>query len=77
MLGRRGYRFFIEDEDEFELEDMLQAACFAEAGRTYVPAKPWEAGARPRWVDAAQALPKTVQALLAQLPRPGPEPAAG
>ncbi|KAL6778128.1 hypothetical protein ACKKBG_A17025 [Auxenochlorella protothecoides x Auxenochlorella symbiontica] len=77
MLGRRGYRFFIEDEDEFELEDMLQAACFAEAGRTFVPAKPWEAGAQPRWVDAAQALPKTVQALLAQLPRPGPEPAGG
>lgn len=37
-----GVRFFADDEDAFELEDLLQAACLSIAGQTWVPPKPWE-----------------------------------
>ena len=38
----------------------LQALCFMEAGRTYVPAKPWNPGEESKWVAAAHLLPPTV-----------------
>jgi hypothetical protein len=38
----QGVRFFEDDEDYFNLEDMLQALCFLEAGEAWVPAKPWD-----------------------------------
>lgn len=38
----QGWRFFADDEDEFGLEDILQGLCFADAGETFVPPKPWE-----------------------------------
>lgn len=31
-MSRRGFRFFQDDEDEFGLEDILQAVCFLEVG---------------------------------------------
>lgn len=39
---RKGWRFFADDEDEFGLEDVLQALCFVESGETFAPPKPWE-----------------------------------
>ena len=39
----QGWRFFADDEDEFGLEDVLQALCFLDAGSAWVPAKPWRA----------------------------------
>jgi len=35
-------RFFADDEDEFGLEDILEAAVFLECGSVRVPHKPWE-----------------------------------
>ena len=29
-LSRAGYRYFVDDEDEFGLEDVLQAICYLE-----------------------------------------------
>jgi len=40
--NRKGYRFFIDDEDFFNLEGILQAMCFLESGEAWVPAKPYE-----------------------------------
>jgi hypothetical protein len=39
--GAAGARFFLDDEDEFGLEPLLQAACFARSGATDVPPEPW------------------------------------
>ena len=36
-----GFRFFADDEDMFDVEDVLQAMCFAEEGETFAPPKPW------------------------------------
>jgi len=40
--GLKGMRFFADDEDEFGLEDILEAAVFLECGSVRVPHKPWE-----------------------------------
>ena len=40
--GPRGFRFFVDDEDEHGLEDHIQAICLLESGSTWVPAKPWD-----------------------------------
>jgi hypothetical protein len=40
--NKEGFRFFADDEDEFGLEDLLQALCFRAAGHAWVPAKPWQ-----------------------------------
>ena len=66
-LDRRGFRFFADDEDEFGLEDMLQALCFRAAGRTWVPVKPWEQGVAGKWVRDAQHLSPAAQQHLQQL----------
>lgn len=69
-----GYRFFLEDEDEFALEDLLQALCFAEQGATYAPAKPWEPGSRAAWVRDERLLSPAVRVILANLPKRVPAP---
>jgi hypothetical protein len=63
----RGFRFFADDEDDFNLEEVLQALCFAEAGEAYVPAKPWRHGEEPRWVKEEWTLPPGARVLLQKL----------
>lgn len=64
--GRReGWRFFVDDEDEFSLEDILCAAVFLERGSVAVPPKPWARGTgdgngAPVWKSFG-CLPKEVQ----------------
>lgn len=41
-----------------------QALCFLEAGRTYVPAKPWAPAEESKWVADARLLPPPVLQLL-------------
>lgn len=50
--GPRGFRFFVDDEDEHGLEDQLQAMCFLEQGKTWVPAKPWDKAAVEQGYEA-------------------------
>jgi len=50
---KKGYRFFKDDEDEFHLEDYLQALCLVDGGRTFVPAKPWDSFQEPRWTSSS------------------------
>jgi hypothetical protein len=58
--GRKGMRFFEEDEDAFGLEDVLQALCFAQEGLAWAPPKPHEhyhaPHAQPRWARCAEQL---------------------
>lgn len=62
--GRKGRRFFLEDEDEYGLEDLVQAAMFARTGNAYVPAKPWTAGTEGRTAKKAHELSLGAQTLL-------------
>ena len=66
-LQRRGWRFFADDEDEFELEAVLQALCFAQAGRAFVPPKPWALGEEARWAVREAELPPAARALAQKL----------
>ena len=60
----------LDDEDEHGLEDYLQAACFLESGKTWVPAKPWERERDGVWVEGqVQLLSKEAQRLVAMLSR--------
>ena len=63
-MQKRGYRFFADDEDLHALEDLLQALCFMETGRTWVPAKPWEANSFGAHISELNLLPAAVQKLL-------------
>ena len=63
-MHKRGFRFFEDDEDEYMLEDLLQALCFLERGETWVPAKPWEAGATSAHIRELSLLPAAVQKLV-------------
>ena len=65
--GSKGVRFFIEDEDEFGLEDMLQALCFRDAGAAWVPSKPWEHGVASKWTHDPSQLSAATQKHLALL----------
>lgn len=69
LVADQGYRFFADDEDEFGLEDVLQALCFLESGVTYVPPKPWhrDQSALGIWVNTASALPPGPRSLLKRL----------
>ena len=66
-----GTRFFVEDEDEFFLEEVLAALTFLEAGAAYVRRKPWhykrDGGDDPGWVTNADALPERARTLLESL----------
>lgn len=66
-LHERGYRFFADDEDDFNLEEVLQALCFAEVGEAYVAPKPWRHGEEPRWAKEEWSLPPGARALLQTL----------
>jgi hypothetical protein len=50
-MNKKGYRFFIDDEDEYGLEDYLQAICLLDCGKTYVPSKPWDPYQESRWTS--------------------------
>lgn len=66
-MQRKGFRFFIDDEDAYGLEDILQAAVFIQTGCTLVPAKPWQHGISNRIVSSQQLLSKEVQHYVAQM----------
>lgn len=66
-LLRKGFRFFADDEDEFDLEDLLQALCFLETGSTWGPSKPWQPDVSGNWVEEARQLPEPVQQQLKHL----------
>lgn len=66
-MTQRGFRFFADDEDEFGLEEVLQALCFFETGATYVSPKPWTAEEEPRWAREEGALPLDAQTMLHRL----------
>jgi len=38
---KKGVRLFVDDRDDYFLEDDLMALCFLETGTTWRPAKPW------------------------------------
>lgn len=38
---RKGFRFFVDDEDYYSAEETLQAMLFLETGEAFVPAKPY------------------------------------
>ncbi len=65
---KKGYRFFVDDEDAFQLEGLLQALCFLEVGSAFVPGKPWErqSGGARRVSDVAL-LPEDAKEVLASL----------
>ncbi|KAL4457675.1 hypothetical protein ABPG75_012540 [Micractinium tetrahymenae] len=63
----KGWRFFADDEDLYRLEDTLQALCFLEQGRTFVPAKPWANGEESKWVSEELLLPPAVREHVARL----------
>lgn len=69
-LHQKGVRFFVEDEDEFGLEDTLQAQCFQESGSTFVPAKPWQQGVPSKQVSQRSLLSAGVQQQLQLLGMP-------
>jgi len=48
---KKGVRFFLDDEDYFQCEDILQALCFLETGESFVPAKPYDKYHFPFAVD--------------------------
>lgn len=67
-MSDKGFRFFMDDEDEFGLEEVLQALCFVRSGRAFVPAKPWWTHMQEaRWARRAEDLPRQVQELMKRL----------
>ena len=64
---RKGVRFFIEDEDEFGLEDVLQALCFLDSSETYVPPKPWIKDAEPKVIREFALLSPRVKELVEKM----------
>lgn len=63
----QGYRFFADDEDNFGLEDMLQALMFMKTDSAFVPSKPWQPGAQNAIVTDASLLSKEAQNHLANM----------
>jgi hypothetical protein len=63
-----GVRFFIEDEDDFDLESLLISMVFMETGSSFVPAKPEYAYRAPfdtsKTIRDVNLLPKRVKTLL-------------
>ena len=66
-LNDKGYRFFADDEDMYNLEEILQAVCFAETGVAFVPTKPWRNGEEPRWAKEEFGLPSGARMLLQKM----------
>lgn len=63
----KGYRFFQDDEDLYGLEDMLQAYCFLDCGKTFVPRKPWDHYQESRWTNNALELTTGAQDYLSTI----------
>lgn len=66
-MMQKGVRFFREDEDEFGLEDILQALCFLETGSAFVPSQPWQHGLEAKTVEDVSGLSQEVQDHLERL----------
>ena len=66
-MMQKGVRFFREDEDDFGLEDILQALCFLETGAAFVPSKPWQHGMEAKIVQDVASLSQEVQDHLERL----------
>ncbi|KAL4442949.1 hypothetical protein ABPG77_008440 [Micractinium sp. CCAP 211/92] len=66
-LVDKGWRFFADDEDMYGLEDTLQALCFLEHGRTFVPAKPWAHGEESKCVSEELLLAPAVREHVARM----------
>ncbi len=64
---KKGFRFFVDDEDEFNLESLLIALCFLEVGFAYVPKKPWDQEGISKRVDDVELLPDETQQVLGSL----------
>lgn len=64
-VAQRGARFFVDDADDFGLEDILQALCFFLTGTAYVAPKPHQAYGQP----AARAFWASSEAQLSQAAR--------
>lgn len=63
----KGYRFFADDEDQFGLEDILQAVIFMKSSTAFVPAKPWQHGVTSKTVQAIQDMSEEAQTHLCQM----------
>lgn len=55
----------------------MQALCFLEVGRTYVPAKPWALQEEGKWVADARLLPPAVCQFVERFRAQAAEAAAG
>lgn len=66
-MQHKGMRYFIDDEDSFGLEDILQAAVFVHTGCTLVPPKPWQQGICNKHVSSQQLLSKEVRQHVTQM----------
>lgn len=64
---KKGFRFFVDDEDEFQLESLLQALCFLEVGSAFVPKRPCERGALSKRVTNVELLPEDTKDVLNSL----------
>lgn len=62
--GKKGVRFFLEDEDEFGLEDVAQAVSVKHWGWTYLPIKPWALDQGGHFVTKTCDLPPSAQRIL-------------
>jgi len=66
--GLRGYRFFVDDEDEYGLEDYLQALCLLQCGKAWVPVKPWDTDCvEGRWATSPMELGREARSMLERL----------
>ncbi|GMH39071.1 hypothetical protein BSKO_06969 [Bryopsis sp. KO-2023] len=61
--GRKGFRFLLDDEDEFGLEDILQAACMKYMSWTQVPSKPWNHSDATRRANKPSQMSSEAQAM--------------
>jgi curved DNA-binding protein CbpA/HSP20 family molecular chaperone IbpA len=64
---KKGFRFFVDDEDEFQLEGLLQALCFLETGSAYVPKLPWDHTGVSKRVEDIELLPDQTKNVLESL----------
>lgn len=62
--GKKGVRFFLEDEDEFGMEDVAQAVSLKHWGWAYVPIKPWALDQGGHFVTRASDLSSAAQKTL-------------
>jgi HSP20 family molecular chaperone IbpA len=66
-MTMKGWRLFVEDEDEFGLENVLMGMCFGAAGMSFVPAKPWRPQEQTRWAKRVEDLPDEARSFVQAL----------